>query len=64
MIVSRASTQGSYSAQKGRGSKVAELNHGNKGNGRARHGSIRSPIWIGGGITFEERNFSRKIPQK
>jgi len=37
-----------------------------KGTGRARVGSIRNPIWRGGGIVFgpKPRDFSHNIPKK
>ena len=37
-----------------------------KGTGRARQGSIRSPQWVGGGVVFgpTPRDYSWRLPKK
>ena len=69
VIAQRANARRSIANTKNRG----EVRGGGKkpwkqkGTGRARQGSIRSPQWIGGGIEFgprSERNFELKINRK
>ena len=60
----RAGTKAQKSRAEVRGGGKKPWNQ--KGTGQARAGSIRSPIWVGGGKTFaaRPRDFSQKVNRK
>lgn len=69
VVAQQANSRAPFAHAKGR----AEVRGGGrkpwkqKGTGRARHGSIRSPLWKGGGVTFgptKIRNFKKGINKK
>ena len=69
VVAQEANRRHSIANTKGRGevSGTGKKPWKQKGTGRARHGSRRSPIWVGGGITFgptSERNFEKKMNRK
>src|SRR5512134_3198894 len=64
MAAGRAGTKRQKSRAEVRGG--GRKPHNQKGGGRARAGSIRSPIWVGGGRAFaaRPRDFTQKVNRK
>ena len=64
MAAGRAGTKRQKSRAEVRGG--GKKPHSQKGTGSARAGSIRSPIWVGGGRAFaaRPRDFSQKVNRK
>jgi len=68
VVAQRANQRQGTSATKGR----SDVRGGGrkpwrqKGTGRARAGTIRSPLWRGGGVVFgpQPRDYSKKLPRK
>jgi large subunit ribosomal protein L4 len=64
MAAGRAGTKAQKSRAEARGG--GRKPHAQKGTGSARAGSIRSPIWVGGGRAFaaRPRDYSQKVNRK
>ncbi len=64
MAAGRAGTKRQLSKAEVRGG--GRKPHNQKGGGRARAGSIRSPIWVGGGRAFaaRPRDYAQKVNRK
>jgi large subunit ribosomal protein L4 len=68
VVAGRAAARRGTHSTKGR----AEVSGGGakpwrqKGTGRARHGSIRSPLWVGGGVAHgpTPRSHDKRVPKK
>ena len=64
MAAGRAGTKAQKTRAEARGGGIKPWRQ--KGTGQARAGSIRSPLWIGGGRTFaaRPRDYSQKVNRK
>jgi len=64
LAAARAGTQSTKTRADVRGGGIKPFNQ--KGTGRARAGSSRSPVWIGGGVALgpKPRSYAQKTPKK
>src|SRR5881398_90424 len=64
LAAARAGTQSTLTRAEVRGGGKKPWRQ--KGTGRARHGSIRSPIWTGGGVAHgpKPRDYSMRVNKK
>ncbi len=66
-MMANARTPVAHTKNRGEVSGTGKKPWKQKGTGRARHGSRRSPIWVGGGVSHgprNDRNYDSKINKK